>query len=333
MVNSQFPRLRMRRLRRHSFSRALVSESALRCDDLIQPLFVHEGEGRREAVPSMPGVDRLTADLVIEKARDLHDLGIPAVALFPVVPPEKKSPTAEEAFNPDGLVPSTVRALRKHCPELGIITDVALDPYTSPGQDGVLSKAGYVLNDETIEILVRQALCHANAGAQIVAPSDMMDGRVGAIRDALEQAGHVNTSILAYAAKYASAFYGPFRDAVGSAANLGQADKLSYQMDPANTDEALREAELDLLEGADLIMVKPGLPYLDIVHRIKFELGVPTFVYQVSGEYSMLCAAADQGWLDRRSAIIETLLAIKRAGADGILTYFAEEVAGWLQSG
>ena len=230
-------------------------------------------------------------------------------------------------------MPSTVRALRKHCPELGIITDVALDPYTSHGQDGILSKAGYVLNDETIEILVRQAQCHADAGAQIVAPSDMMDGRVGAIRDALEQARHVNTSILAYSAKYASAFYGPFRDAVGSAATLGQADKLSYQMDPANTDEALREAELDLLEGADLIMVKPGLPYLDIVHRIKIELGIPTFVYQVSGEYSMLCAAADQGWLDRRSAVIETLLAFKRAGADGILTYFAEEVAGWLQAG
>tara|TARA_B100001079_G_scaffold163593_1_gene140294 strand:- start:158 stop:1129 length:972 start_codon:yes stop_codon:yes gene_type:complete len=321
----------MRRLRKDAFSRALVRESRLSIDDLIQPVFVCDGTGVRQAVPSMPGVERLSLDLLLERAERLDALGIKAIAIFPVIDGALKTADAAEAYNPQGLVPQVVSALREHLPEMGIITDVALDPYTSHGQDGLLDEQGYVSNDTTVETLVRQALCHARAGAQVVAPSDMMDGRIGAIRDALEEAGLVNTRILAYSAKYASSFYGPFRDAVGSAANLGGGDKYSYQVDPGNTDEALREVELDLAEGADMVMVKPGMPYLDVVQRVKHELGVPTFVYQVSGEYAMLCAAAQNGWLDRKAVVLESLLAFKRAGADAILTYFAEEVALWMQ--
>jgi porphobilinogen synthase len=321
----------MRRLRKDAFSRALVRESRLSIDDLIQPVFVCDGTGVRQAVPSMPGVERLSLDLLLERAERLDALGIKAIAIFPVIDVALKTADAAEAYNPQGLVPQVVSALREHLPEMGIITDVALDPYTSHGQDGLLDEQGYVSNDTTVETLVRQALCHARAGAQVVAPSDMMDGRIGAIRDALEEAGLVNTRILAYSAKYASSFYGPFRDAVGSAANLGGGDKYSYQVDPGNTDEALREVELDLAEGADMVMVKPGMPYLDVVQRVKHELGVPTFVYQVSGEYAMLCAAAQNGWLDRKAVVLESLLAFKRAGADAILTYFAEEVALWMQ--
>jgi porphobilinogen synthase len=321
----------MRRLRKDAFSRALVRESRLSIDDLIQPVFVCDGTGVRQAVPSMPGVERLSLDLLLERAERLDALGIKAIAIFPVIDAVLKTADAAEAYNPQGLVPQVVSALREHLPEMGIITDVALDPYTSHGQDGLLDEQGYVSNDTTVETLVRQALCHARAGAQVVAPSDMMDGRIGAIRDALEEEGQVNTRILAYSAKYASSFYGPFRDAVGSAANLGGGDKYSYQVDPGNTDEALREVELDLAEGADMVMVKPGMPYLDVVQRVKHELGVPTFVYQVSGEYAMLCAAAQNGWLDRKAVVLESLLAFKRAGADAILTYFAEEVALWMQ--
>jgi porphobilinogen synthase len=321
----------MRRLRKDAFSRALVRESRLSIDDLIQPVFVCDGTGVRQAVPSMPGVERLSLDLLLERAERLDVLGIKAIAIFPVIDVALKTADAAEAYNPQGLVPQVVSALREHLPEMGIITDVALDPYTSHGQDGLLDEQGYVSNDTTVETLVRQALCHAQAGAQVVAPSDMMDGRIGAIRDALEEEGLVNTRILAYSAKYASSFYGPFRDAVGSAANLGGGDKYSYQVDPGNTDEALREVELDLAEGADMVMVKPGMPYLDVVQRVKHELGVPTFVYQVSGEYAMLCAAAQNGWLDRKAVVLESLLAFKRAGADAILTYFAEEVALWMQ--
>jgi porphobilinogen synthase len=321
----------MRRLRKDAFSRALVRESRLSIDDLIQPVFVCDGTGVRQAVPSMPGVERLSLDLLLERAERLDALGIKAIAIFPVIDVALKTADAAEAYNPQGLVPQVVSALREHLPEMGIITDVALDPYTSHGQDGLLDEQGYVSNDTTVETLVRQALCHARAGAQVVAPSDMMDGRIGAIRDALEEEGQVNTRILAYSAKYASSFYGPFRDAVGSAANLGGGDKYSYQVDPGNTDEALREVELDLAEGADMVMVKPGMPYLDVVQRVKHELGVPTFVYQVSGEYAMLCAAAQNGWLDRKAVVLESLLAFKRAGADAILTYFAEEVALWMQ--
>jgi porphobilinogen synthase len=321
----------MRRLRKDAFSRALVRESRLSIDDLIQPVFVCDGTGVRQAVSSMPGVERLSLDLLLERAERLDALGIKAIAIFPVIDAVLKTADAAEAYNPQGLVPQVVSALREHLPEMGIITDVALDPYTSHGQDGLLDEQGYVSNDTTVETLVRQALCHARAGAQVVAPSDMMDGRIGAIRDALEEEGQVNTRILAYSAKYASSFYGPFRDAVGSAANLGGGDKYSYQVDPGNTDEALREVELDLAEGADMVMVKPGMPYLDVVQRVKHELGVPTFVYQVSGEYAMLCAAAQNGWLDRKAVVLESLLAFKRAGADAILTYFAEEVALWMQ--
>ncbi len=328
---SVYPTTRMRRLRKDAFSRALVRESRLSIDDLIQPAFVCDGTGVRQAVPSMPGVERLSLDLLLERAERLDALGIKAIAIFPVIDGALKTADAAEAYNPQGLVPQVVSALREHLPEMGIITDVALDPYTSHGQDGLLDEQGYVSNDTTVETLVRQALCHARAGAQVVAPSDMMDGRIGAIRDALEEAGLVNTRILAYSAKYASSFYGPFRDAVGSAANLGGGDKYSYQVDPGNTDEALREVELDLAEGADMVMVKPGMPYLDVVQRVKHELGVPTFVYQVSGEYAMLCAAAQNGWLDRKAVVLESLLAFKRAGADAILTYFAEEVALWMQ--
>ena len=328
---SVYPTTRMRRLRKDAFSRALVRESRLSIDDLIQPAFVCDGTGVRQAVPSMPGVERLSLDLLLERAERLDALGIKAIAIFPVIDVALKTADAAEAYNPQGLVPQVVSALHEHLPEMGIITDVALDPYTSHGQDGLLDEQGYVSNDTTVETLVRQALCHARAGAQVVAPSDMMDGRIGAIRDALEEEGLVNTRILAYSAKYASSFYGPFRDAVGSAANLGGGDKYSYQVDPGNTDEALREVELDLAEGADMVMVKPGMPYLDVVQRVKHELGVPTFVYQVSGEYAMLCAAAQNGWLDRKAVVLESLLAFKRAGADAILTYFAEEVALWMQ--
>ena len=327
---SAFPRQRPRRLRRDDFSRRLTRETVLTVDDLIYPLFVLEGKNRREAVTSMPGVERLSIDLLLEECRQAAQLGIPAVALFPVTPPEQKSLDAAEAYNPDGLAQRAIRAIKQALPELGVISDVALDPFTSHGQDGLIDDSGYVLNDQTVEVLVKQALSHALAGADIVAPSDMMDGRIGAIRDALESAGHPHTRILAYSAKYASAFYGPFRDAVGSAANLAGGNKYSYQMDPANSDEALREVELDLAEGADMVMIKPGLPYLDIIRRVKDEFGVPTLAYQVSGEYAMLKAAALNGWLDERKTVLESLLSLKRAGADAILTYSAKSVAQWL---
>lgn len=318
-------------MRRSNFSRRLMRETRLSVDDLIYPVFVLEGERRREAVPSMPGVERLSIDELLREAATVAALGIPALALFPVTPPERKSLDAREAYNPDGLAQRAVRALKQALPGLGVITDVALDPFTTHGQDGLIDDTGYVVNDATVAVLVRQALSHAEAGADIVAPSDMMDGRIGAIRRALEEAGHVNTRILAYAAKYASNFYGPFRDAVGSAANLGSGDKYTYQMDPANSDEALWEVALDLEEGADMVMIKPGLPYLDIVRRVKDEFGAPTFVYQVSGEYAMLKAAAERGWLNERAVVMESLLAMKRAGADAILTYFACDVAEWLR--
>jgi len=320
----------MRRMRAEEFSRRLMREHRLTVDDLIEPVFVIEGRNHAEPVPSMPGVNRVTIDLLLKQAEAWAKLGLPAVALFPVTPKDKKSLNAKEAYNAKGLAQRAVRELKKAVPELGVITDVALDPFTTHGQDGLIDDAGYVVNDDTVKVLVRQALSHAEAGADVVAPSDMMDGRIGAIRVALEKDGHLNTRILAYAAKYASAFYGPFRDAVGSAANLGGGDKYSYQMDPANSDEALREVALDLEEGADMVMVKPGLPYLDIVRRVKDEFGAPTFVYQVSGEYAMLMAAAKNGWLDERACVLEALTCIKRAGADGILTYFASRVAKWL---
>ncbi|AOU96719.1 delta-aminolevulinic acid dehydratase [Acidihalobacter yilgarnensis] len=329
--NIRYPLTRPRRMRRDAFSRRMMRENTLTADDLIYPVFVLEGRNRRESVDSMPGVERLSVDLLLERAAEAFELGIPALALFPVTPPEQKDATASEASNPEGLVQRCVRALKQALPELGVITDVALDPFTSHGQDGLLDKHGYVLNDETVDVLVRQALSHAKAGADVVAPSDMMDGRVGKIRDALEAAGHIHTRILAYSAKYASAFYGPFRDAVGSAANLGKSNKSTYQMDPGNGDEALRETALDIAEGADMVMVKPGLPYLDIVHRVKQAFSVPTFVYHVSGEYAMLKAAALNGWLDERACVLETLLSMKRAGADGILTYYAIDAARWLR--
>ncbi len=326
-----FPMTRMRRMRKDGFSRRLMRETSLSSADLIYPVFVLEGDKRKEAVESMPGVERLSIDLLLKEAETLLELGIPALALFPVTPPEKKSEDAAEAYNPQGLAQRAVRALKTQFPELGVITDVALDPFTSHGQDGLLNEAGYVMNDETVEVLVQQALSHAEAGADIVAPSDMMDGRIGEIRIALEEEGHINTRILAYAAKYASSFYGPFRDAVGSAGNLGAGNKYSYQMDPANTDEALWEVSLDLEEGADMIMVKPGMPYLDIVRRIKDAFKSPTFVYQVSGEYAMLKAAAQNGWLDERACVLEALLSMKRAGADAILSYYAIQAARWLR--
>ena len=331
--NGQFPRTRPRRMRRDDFSRRLMRESHLSANDFIYPVFVMEGQRQRVPIPSMPGIERVTIDELLKEAAELVDLGIPALALFPVVPVEKKSLDAREAFNPDGLAQRAVRALKQNVPELGVITDIALDPFTTHGQDGLIDASGYVLNDETVTVLVQQALSHAQAGADIVAPSDMMDGRIGAIRDALESAGHIHTRILAYSAKYASSFYGPFRDAVGSAGNLGKGNKTTYQQDPANSDEALREVALDLDEGADMIMVKPGMPYLDIVRRVKDQFGAPTFVYQVSGEYAMLMAAAQNGWLDERAVVLESLLAFKRAGADGILTYFAKRAAGWLKDG
>ena len=330
--NSRFPASRMRRMRRDEFSRRLMRESELSCSDLIYPVFILEGEQQREAVPSMPGVERMSIDELLREAGEIHALGIPAIALFPVTPASSKSEDAREAFNPDGLAQRAVRALKQALPDLGVITDVALDPFTTHGQDGLINEHGYVLNDETVEVLVKQALSHADAGADIVAPSDMMDGRIGAIRETLEQAGHCNTRILAYAAKYASGFYGPFRDAVGSAANLAGGNKYSYQMDPANSNEALREVALDLQEGADMVMVKPGMPYLDIVRRVKDQFGVPTFAYQVSGEYAMLKAAAQNGWLDEQTVVMESLLCFKRAGADAILTYFAKSVGQWLQA-
>jgi len=326
-----FPLTRLRRMRRDGFSRALMRETVLTSADLILPVFVREGQGQREAVASMPGVERVSIDLLLGLATQAHALGIPALALFPVTPPEAKSLDAREAWNPDGLAQRAVRALKQSLPELGVITDVALDPFTTHGQDGLIDDSGYVVNDATVDALVKQALSHAAAGADVVAPSDMMDGRIGAIRAALEQAGHGNTRILAYSAKYASAFYGPFRDAVGSAGSLGKGNKYTYQMDPANGDEALREVELDLAEGADMVMVKPGLPYLDIVRRVKDRFGAPTLVYQVSGEYAMQKAAFANGWLDERAIVLETLTSIKRAGADAILTYFALQAATWLK--
>ena len=331
VTDAAFPRTRLRRMRRDPFSRRLMREQVLTADDLIWPVFVLDGAARREAVASMPGVERMSLDVLRDELEALVMLGLPAVALFPVVPQVRKSLQAEEAHNPDGLVQRSVRSLRAAFPELGIITDVALDPYTVHGQDGLLGEDGQVLNDETVAVLVRQALSHAEAGAQVVAPSDMMDGRIGAIRDALEAAGHTQTRILAYAAKYASAFYGPFREAVGSAAALGKADKRTYQMDPANGDEALREVAMDLAEGADMVMIKPGMPYLDVVRRVKDRFGVPTLAYQVSGEYTMLMAAAQAGWLDERAVVMESLVAFKRAGADAVLTYFAPQVLRWLR--
>ena len=326
-----YPSVRMRRLRRDDFSRRLVREHVLHADDLIYPVFVLDGTAQTQAVPSMPGVERMTVDRLLPVAEDCLKLGIPAIALFPVIEPSLKTPDGRAALDPAGLVPRAVAALKARFPELGVLTDVALDPYTSHGQDGVIDENGYVLNDPTVEILVHQALVQAEAGVDIVAPSDMMDGRIGAIRRALESAGCIHTKIMAYSAKYASGFYGPFRDAVGSASSLGKGDKKTYQMDPANSDEALREVALDLREGADMVMVKPGMPYLDIVRRVKDTFRCPTFVYQVSGEYAMLKAAAANGWLDERAVATESLLAMRRAGADGILTYFARDVARWLR--
>jgi porphobilinogen synthase len=330
VVSGGFPGTRMRRMRRDDFSRRLMRESVLTADDFIYPVFVLEGEGRIEKVSSMPGVERQSLDVLLKTAERAVKLGIPALALFPVIDASLKSLGAEEAYNADGLVPRVIKALKREFPNLGVITDVALDPYTSHGQDGLIDETGYVLNDETLEVLARQALCHAQAGADVVAPSDMMDGRIARIRADLEGAGLIYTRILAYSAKYASAFYGPFRDAVGSAGNLGKGNKYTYQMDPANTNEALREVALDLEEGADMVMVKPGMPYLDIVRRVKDEFKVPTYAYQVSGEYAMLKAAAQNGWLDEKACVLESLLAFKRAGADGILTYFALDAAEYL---
>ena len=328
---SSYPYTRKRRMRRDDFSRRLMRENTLSASDFIYPMFILDGENRREAVESMPGIERVSIDLLLKQAQEVIDLGIPAIVLFPVVDESGKSDRADEAWNPQGLVQRAIRALKTAQPDLGVITDVALDPYTSHGQDGLLDEHGYVVNDETIEVLVKQALSHAEAGADVVAPSDMMDGRIGMIREALESSGYVNTRILAYAAKYASSFYGPFRDAVGSAANLAGADKYSYQMDPANSNEALHEVALDIDEGADMVMIKPGLPYLDIVRRVSEELQFPTFVYQVSGEYAMLKAAGQNGWIDERACVLEALLSIKRAGANGILTYYAKSAAAWLQ--
>lgn len=328
---NQFLAHRPRRMRKDEFSRRLMRENVLTVDDLIYPVFVLTGEGRTEEVPSMPCVQRQSIDVLLKTAAECVALGIPAIAIFPVIPEEHKSLTAKEAYNPSGLVPRTVKALKQAFPDLGVITDVALDPYTTHGQDGIIDDDDYVLNDATVEVLVKQALCHAKAGADIVAPSDMMDGRIGAIRAALEKEKFIYTRILAYSAKYASAFYGPFRDAVGSSANLGEGNKYNYQMDPANSDEAIKEVGLDIEEGADMVMVKPGMPYLDIVRRVKHEFGVPTYAYQVSGEYAMLKAASQNGWLDEKACVMESLLGFKRAGADGILTYFAMDVARWLR--
>ncbi|PHM73345.1 porphobilinogen synthase [Xenorhabdus kozodoii] len=325
-----FPGRRMRRMRRHDFSRRLVAENQLTVNDLIYPVFVMEGTNQRQEVPSMPGVYRLTIDLLLKEAEEIARLGIPVLSLFPVIEADKKSLDAKEAYNPDGLVQRSVRALKDAVPELGLLTDVALDPFTTHGQDGVIDQDGYVINDITKEILVKQALSHAEAGAEIVAPSDMMDGRIGAIREQLERDNYVNTQIMAYSAKYASCYYGPFRDAIGSSGNLNGGNKMTYQMDPANSDEALQEIAQDLQEGADSVMVKPGMPYLDVIRRVKETFGVPTFAYQVSGEYAMHMAAIQNGWLQEQPAIMESLLCFKRAGADGVLTYFAKRVAQWL---
>ena len=330
-IASSFPLRRPRRIRKHEFSRRLVRENRLSVDDLIYPMFVLDGENRKESISSMPGIERLSLDLLLKEAEELVRLGIPAIALFPVIPAAQKSLLAEEAYNDDGLVPRVIRSLKEHFPELGVITDVALDPYTTHGQDGIIDDEGYVMNDLTTDILVRQALCHAHAGADVVAPSDMMDGRIKAIRTALEQRNLINTQIMAYSAKYASNYYGPFREAVGSSANLGKSNKNTYQMDPANSNEAIQEVGLDIQEGADMVMVKPGLPYLDIIYRVKQQFAVPTFAYQVSGEYAMHMAAIQNGWLKERECIMESLLCFKRAGADGVLTYFAKQAAIWLQ--
>ncbi len=332
-VNRAYPGTRLRRNRVDDFSRRMVRESRLTVDNLIFPVFVLEGEGQREAVASMPGVERLSIDLLVEQAKEVVELGIPAMALFPVVSPDQKDLDGSGAWDEQGLAQRAVRALKKACPGLGVITDVALDPFTTHGQDGIIDDEGYVLNDVTVKALVRQALSHAAAGADVVAPSDMMDGRVGAIRQALENAGYVNTRILSYSAKYASSYYGPFRDAVGSAGNLGKGNKSTYQMDPANSDEAIHEVAMDIAEGADMVMIKPGMPYLDIVRRVKQELQVPTFVYQVSGEYAMHMAAAERGWLDGDAVMMESLTAMRRAGADAILTYFAIRAARLLKGG
>ncbi|OEF10667.1 porphobilinogen synthase [Aliivibrio logei] len=329
-IQGAFPNRRMRRMRKHEFSRRLMAENQLTVNDLIYPMFVLMGKDRRESVDSMPGVDRLSIDLLLEEAQRLYELGIPAIALFPVVSQDVKSLCAAEAHNPEGLVQRAVKALKEHIPELGVITDVALDPFTTHGQDGIIDEDGYVMNDITTEVLIKQALSHAEAGADVVAPSDMMDGRIGEIRKALEKAGYVHTQIMAYSAKYASCYYGPFRDAVGSSSNLKGGNKKNYQMDPANSDEAIHEVAMDINEGADMVMVKPGMPYLDIVRRVKTELQVPTFAYQVSGEYAMHKAAIMNGWLSERDTVMESLLCFKRAGADGILTYFAKDVAEWL---
>ncbi|MBU6951556.1 porphobilinogen synthase [Hahella sp. HN01] len=327
----QYPAVRMRRMRYDNFSRRLMRETTLTVDDLIYPMFVLPGQEKAQKIDSMPGIERVNVEDLLREAEELVGLGIPAIALFPVIPAAGKSENAAEAYNPEGLVPTAIRALKSRFPELGVITDVALDPYTTHGQDGLINDKGYVLNDETVEVLVKQGLTHAEAGADVVAPSDMMDGRIGELRGALEKQSYINTRILAYSAKYASAYYGPFRDAVGSAANLGKSDKFSYQMDPANSDEAMQEIALDLAEGADMIMVKPGMPYLDIVRRAKSEFQVPTFVYQVSGEYAMHMAAAQQGWLNETAVMMESLTCIKRAGSDGILTYFAKKAAQHLK--
>lgn len=332
IVPANYPAARMRRMRRDPFSRALMRENVVTPSDLIYPVFILDGQNQRQQVASMPGVERVSVDLLLKVAEEAVSLGIPMLALFPVVDASLKTYDGVEATNPEGLVPRAVRELKKHFPELGIMTDVALDPYTTHGQDGLPDENGYIVNEKTIEMLIRQSLAQAEAGVDVVAPSDMMDGRIGAIRNALEADGHIHTRIMAYSAKYASAFYGPFRDAVGSAANLGKADKNTYQMDPANTDEALREVALDLAEGADMVMVKPGMPYLDVVRRVKDEFKVPTFAYQVSGEYAMLKAAAQNGWLDHDKVMMESMMAFKRAGADGVLTYFALEVARKLKA-
>ncbi|SHO55516.1 porphobilinogen synthase [Vibrio quintilis] len=329
-VIGQFPGRRMRRVRKHDFSRRLTAEHTLSVNDLIYPVFILMGKDRREPVESMPGIERLSIDLLLEEASYLAGLGVPAIALFPVVNQDVKSLDAAEAYNPEGLIQRAVRELKEHVPQIGVITDVALDPYTTHGQDGIIDDDGYVLNDETTEVLIRQALSHAQAGADVVAPSDMMDGRIGLIREALEEAGYIHTQIMAYSAKYASCYYGPFRDAIGSAANLKGGDKKTYQMDPANSDEALQEVAMDIQEGADMVMVKPGMPYLDVVRRVKSELQVPTFAYQVSGEYAMHKAAIMNGFLKEKETVLESLLCFKRAGADGILTYFAKDVAEWL---
>ena len=322
---------RPRRLRKQRFNRSLVRESSLSAKDLIYPLFITEGENKREKIESMPGIERVSIDQLLIEAKEIIDLKIQAIALFPVIGPDKKTEEAEESFNPDGLIQRAVKSLKRSFPELAVITDVALDPYTSHGQDGLIDSNGYVLNDETVNVLIKQSLSHAEAGADIVAPSDMMDGRIGAIRNALEESGFIHTNILSYAAKYASSFYGPFREAVGSSSNLGKSDKKTYQMDPGNSNEAMREVELDISEGADMVMIKPGLPYLDIVSNVKQVFGVPTFAYHVSGEYAMLKAASQNKWIDEKSTVLETLLCFKRAGADAILTYYAKDAAKWIR--